>query len=89
MKHAELKQYLCENFGEGVAVLEPEYFDKAIIRTSETGRLVYSYDKLVEVLAEAGQMPEEDAVEWVEYNTISSLPSLGELSPIILHEITL
>lgn len=81
MKHAELKQYLCENFGEGVAVLEPEYFDKAIIGTSETGRLVYSYDKLVEVLAEAGQMPEEDAVEWVEYNTIPQPPQHGRTFP--------
>ena len=30
-------------------------------------------------------MDETDAIEWIEYNTIRSLPDAGEKSPIVMY----
>ncbi len=35
---------------------------------------MYDYDKMVEYLVETDNMSEEDAMEFIDYNTIRSLP---------------
>ena len=32
-------------------------------------------------------MTHEDAVEWLDYNTVRSVPYMGEFKPIIIHDI--
>lgn len=62
-------------------------FDAAIIGIDSEGvRLVYSYDALIEVLIENSNphMTYEDAAEYIDYNIIGSLPSLGPHAPIII-----
>lgn len=67
--------------------LSPDCYDKAIIGISHDDRIIYSYDKLVEVVMENAGSTFIDARAWVDYNILDSLPSMGEHSPIVLFEL--
>lgn len=58
-------------------------FDAAIIGMDVNERVVYDFDKMVECLVDE-DCNEESAIEWIEYNTIRSLPYQGERAPIIM-----
>lgn len=64
--------------------LEPRlYLDKAIARRRKDGGVVYSYPKLVKAFMAQG-MDEEEAVEWIEYNTIRALPYMPDPKPSVI-----
>ena len=71
-----------------IIVLEGNEFADGAIGITQDNHLVYSYDKLVEALAEA-YGGEEAAIEWLEYNTIRSLPYMAHVGnePIIIYEL--
>lgn len=60
-------------------------FDTAIIGTTEDGRVVYDFELMVRQLSEDDGMSYEDAIDFIEYNTIRSLPYAGERAPIIIY----
>lgn len=64
----------------------PDYAS-AFVGISEDGRAIYSCALMIESLMKEDGMNSNEAVEFVEFNTISSLPSLGEKAPIIMYEI--
>lgn len=82
-----LKEWLCENDHEDTVVLESPDYLSAIVGISEEGRLIYSYDKMVEHLMTAENMDAEEAMEFIDYNTIRALPYAGEMAPIVLYDI--
>lgn len=82
-----LKEWLCENDHEDSVVLESPDYLSAIVGISEEGRLIYSYDKMVEHLMTAENMDAEEAMEFIDYNTIRALPYAGEMAPIVLYDI--
>ena len=45
---------------------------------------MYDYDQMVVFLMEQEGMTEEDAVDFIDYNTIRSLPYAGETAPVIM-----
>ena len=84
----ELKEALLdEGYGDSVVLENPDYA-MAVIGRSEDGRVIYSYEKMVEFLMVTDGMSREDATEFVDYNTIRALPYMGELAPIIMYEIS-
>lgn len=83
----ELRVFLVERGDEKtVFFTNPDFID-AIVGISEDGRLVYSYSKMVDSLMLSDNMSYEEAVEFIDYNTIRSLPYMGEKSPIVLYRI--
>lgn len=82
-----LKEWLCENDHEDTVVLESPDYLSAIVGISEEGRLIYSYDKMVEHLMTAENMDAEEAMEFIDYNTIRALPYAGDMAPIVLYDI--
>lgn len=46
-----------------------EGLDAAVVGRSSCGRLVYEYEKMVEIFKGQG-MPEDDAVEWIAFNVM-------------------
>lgn len=84
-----LKDWLCERDYEETVVLESPDYLSAIEGVSEDGRLIYSYDKMVEHLMQVENMSCEDAMEFIDYNTIRALPYAGEKAPIISYSIEL
>jgi hypothetical protein len=55
-------------------------YDAAVMGISTDGRLVYSVEKMIGILIRNGDMNEEEATEWLEYNTFNAY--VGEMTPI-------
>lgn len=68
-------------------VFEAPDYASAFVGISEDGRAIYSYALMIESLMKEDDMNSNEAAEFIEFNTISSLPSLGEKAPIIMYEI--
>ena len=72
---------------EDVVYLTNYSYDDALICISEDNRAVYDYNKMVKWLVETEKFTEEEAIEWIDYNTIRALPYMGEKAPIIMYPI--
>ena len=62
-------------------------FDNSIIGISSTGRVIYDLEKMVEELSEEDNMQEEDARDFIDFNTLRTIPYIGENSPIVLENL--
>jgi hypothetical protein len=78
---------LRDELPEDAIVFDNMSYDGSIIGVTTDGRVVYDYDKMVEELMQDEDWSYEDAVEWIEYNTIRALPYAGENGPIIMYRI--
>lgn len=78
---------LLEAGYEDVVILENYSYDDALIGVTEDNRAVYDYELMVEWLVRTEHLSYEDAVEWINYNTIRALPYFGESAPIILYRL--
>lgn len=65
-------------------ILDNPSFDNSIVGKSLDGRLVYSYEKMVEEMVNDDAIEYTDAIEFIDYNTFRALPYMGEKAPIIL-----
>lgn len=70
---------------EDVVMFENYSYDDALIGVTEDGRAVYDFDRMVIWLVETEGFTAEEAIEWIEYNTIRALPYMGDDAPIILY----
>lgn len=62
-------------------------YEDAIVGITTDNKVVYSFSKMVEWLMKTENFTHEDAVEWIEYNTIKSLPYYGQPAPIIMYDL--
>ena len=69
---------------EDVVYLTNYSYDDALIGITNDNRAVYDYDKMVQWLVETEGFTVEDAIEWIDYNTIRALPYAGSKAPIIM-----
>lgn len=69
---------------QGAIILDNPSFDNSIVGKSLDGRLIYSYDKMVEEMVKDDAVEYVDAMEFIDYNTFRALPYMGEKAPIIL-----
>lgn len=80
------RELLVELGYEDSIIFENPSYDDAIIGTDDNCRVVYDYDKMVEFLMKEDGMTYEEAVEFIDYNTIRALPYY-ENGPIVVHGI--
>ena len=83
MNNTDLNAILLDNIGDEeelqkiVQFENPDYAN-AVIGISDgvthDDRTVYDFDKMVECLMNQDNMSEEEAIEFIEYNTIRALP---------------
>jgi hypothetical protein len=78
---------LLEAGYEDVVILENYSYDDALVGVTEDGRAVYDFDKMVDWLMEKEGWTLDEAVEWIEYNTIRALPYFGPGAPVIMYSI--
>ena len=83
----DLEERLLEFGYEGAVILRNPDYETAVIGVDTEGRVVYSYEKMIEYLIEIEQMTEQEAIEWIQYNTIRALPYMGLKAPIIIKEL--
>ena len=75
-----------ENMGYDNVLLFSSYsYDDALIGVTVDNRAVYDYEKMVEWLCRTENFTWEEAVDWIDYNTIRALPYGGEAGPIIVY----
>lgn len=83
----EETDWLLENGGdEKTAMFRNPSFPTSLIGVTTDGRAVYSLDKMIEEFADENDCSEEDAADFISYNTLGSLhPSKNyEKMPIVL-----
>ena len=79
------REKLLDAGWDDVVILENYSYDDALVGVTEDGRAVYDFDKMVKWLMDEEYWTEEEAVEWIEYNTIRALPYMGPSAPIIMY----
>lgn len=79
------RDLLVERGYEESTVFESPDYDSAIIGVDSYGRVIYDFEKMVECLKEEG-MTDEEAIEFIEYNTVRALPYIPD-HPHILYRI--
>ena len=82
-----LKEYLVEQgYDDSIVFTGPDYLT-AVVGVSEDGRVIYSYDKMVNDLMLSDNLSYEEAAEFIDFNTIRALPYMGEKAPIVMYSI--
>jgi hypothetical protein len=81
MKREEL---LEQGLNDAIVFDNPEY-DEAIIGFDiNSCRVIYDYNKMVDYLVRKEGISEEDAEDFISYNTIRACPYMGDKAPIIM-----
>ena len=83
----EIRKYLTENLGydtdfEFTLFENPDYAP-AFIGVTSDDRAVYDRNLMVKALMDSDGMTKEDALEFLEYNTIRALPYIPN-APVIM-----
>ena len=81
------EEKLLSNGYEDVIIFSGSSYDSALIGVSSDNRAIYDFDLMVEWLMNNDGMEETEAIEWIEYNAVRSLPYVGEKSPIIMYRL--
>lgn len=84
----EYYTYGDEDIVNNIVVLEGDEFADGCIGITHDYHLVYDYGKLARTISEKNNISIEEAIEFIEYNTIRSLPYIknqGLLEPIIMY----
>ena len=84
----ELKDLLNELEYKDTVVLENPSYLNAIIGITDDGALCYSYEKMIKCLMEEDKIEQEDAMEFIDYNTIRALPYASSMGvrPIVVYD---
>lgn len=92
MEIDEIIEYVSEENSEAAMFQSPDFYDAIVGYVfTEDGLpvLVYDYSKMIESLAveyEGSEDPTTDAIEWIEYNTLRTLPYIPkEGRPVIMY----
>ena len=83
----ELKDLLKELNYESTVVFDNPSYLNAIVGISDEGALCYSYEKMIKCLMEEDKMEYDDAMEFIDYNTIRALPYASSMGvrPIVIY----
>lgn len=71
---------------ENILIFSDDEYSTAFIGISDDDRAVYDYDLTVEWAVENYKISAEEAIDWIDYNTIRSLPYYDN-APIIVYRI--
>ncbi len=70
---------------DGIKYLTNYSYDDALIGVSNDNRAIYDYNKMIDWLMNKEGWSDNEAIEWIEYNTVRALSYFGEGAPIIMY----
>lgn len=79
----ELCEYLKAQGHEETVFFENPSLVKAIIGITDSEQLIYDYDLMIAAAMDEEGWTCEEAIEWIEYNTLRSIPYMGNYHPIV------
>ena len=59
-------------------------YDNSIIGITFDGRAIYEYYKMIAELVDDDNMSADEAIEWIDYNTIRSLSYINGKKPLVV-----
>ena len=62
-------------------------YDNSIIGTTFDGRAIYDYDLMVSEFMSDEECTSDEAIDWIEYNTLRSLPYAGKKVPLVVAKV--
>lgn len=68
-------------------VLDNESYDNSIIGVSLDDRVIYSYEMMVGEYMRDNNCTEDEAMDWIDYNTIRAIPYFPNPRPMIVSEV--
>ena len=84
MVNEELRKYLEENHPDSVIFDNPA-FDNSVVGISTDGNLIYDIEQMTEELSKDDNISAEEALEFIDYNTVRILPYIySTAKPIIV-----
>ena len=79
----ELREFLQTQGHEETMFFENPSFVKAITGITDSGQLIYDYNLMISAAMEEEGWTDEEAIEWIEYNTLRTIPYMGHAHPIV------
>lgn len=86
MINEELREELSHSYPEALLFDNPSY-DNSIIGISHNGRIIYSFEKMIEELCKEDNIEQDEAIDFISYNTERTIPYAGENAPIIMYDL--
>lgn len=89
MTQKELEEFREERGLTNSLLFEDPSYDTACIGLSNDDRFIYSYDRMIMWLMENDDMSEEEAIDFISYNTERAIPYFekdGQKTPIICYD---
>lgn len=96
MLKEEIRKQIANVGYEESLFYDNEYYDNSIIGVDVNNKIVYEFDRMVEEYVNDNFpdiTPEDteeyenafnDAIEWIEYNTIRATPYAGPFAPVVI-----
>jgi hypothetical protein len=74
-----------KRLNDGTLVFDNPAYDESIIGQTFDGRAIYDIEKMADELSEDDGISPEEAMDFIDYNAIRSLPYAGEKAPVVVH----
>lgn len=81
-----VRKDIREQLPEEAVVFDNFAYDNSIIGVTTDGRVVYSYEKMVTELVLEENVTQEQAIAWIENNTLKALPYIPN-GPVVVYDI--
>ena len=79
MVNERIRNFIRE-INEDAILFDNPAFDNSIVGMTEEGAVIYDYDSMAQELAEDDNISIEEAMEFIDYNTIRSIPYAHSLT---------
>ena len=70
---------------EDVIIFSNPDYASAFIGMTEDGRAAYNYELMIEYLMDEYNWTDNEAVEFIDYNTLRAIPYMGAKAPVIVY----
>ena len=80
-----VKPEIRELLDDDALVFDNPAYDNSIIGQTFDGRAIYDVEAMAEELAADDEITIEEAMDFIDYNAIRSLPYAGDKAPIVVH----
>ena len=80
-----VKPEIRDKLSGAALVFDNPAYDNSIIGQTFDGRAIYDIESMAEELASDDEMTIEEAMDFIDYNAIRSLPYAGEKAPVVVY----
>lgn len=80
-----VKPEVRERLDDDALVFDNPAYDNSIIGQTFDGRAIYDVEAMAEELAADDEITIEEAMDFIDYNAIRSLPYAGDKAPVVVH----